>query len=292
MARRSRYSTPPPKMMRILVVDDDIHQLNSIKRYLNASGFSVITCGTTEEAIIALEGIPFDTVLSDIQMPQNSGISLIKWITEHHPRIPVFAMTAFGSDEVYRDVIEYGAVVYLEKPVDLKLLVQLLATSQDSCGAGHSFVTACLEAASTKGCGEVIVHNANQIGQIFFHQGKIAWAAVQNNNQTFLDILRSSRTIEKPTFANVIQTCKAAQKDVFSALIDEKYIKPHELRAILHRYLSQCFVQCLLWKDAKAMFIPSTRRFSGKFIFELVDILTLANTTKDIHRRQSSSPPK
>lgn len=273
----------PEDIRRILVVDDDTYQLRSIKRYLNASGLLVVTCTSAEEAIAALEGIHFSTVLSDIQLPEESGISLIKWTNKNLPHVPIFAMTAFGTEEIYRDVLQCGAVVYLEKPVDLKLLVQLLATSTRNCKHRNNFVTACLEAASSKGCGEVIVQNSHQIGQIFFYHGKIAWAAVQSSSTSFVDILCQGRKIKKNALSSLITNCRKTNTNIFTELVDQKVVKAHELHAVLHRYISTCFTQCLQWEKAQATFVPSSRGFNGQMVFDLVDILTLANTTEDLH---------
>ena len=274
--------SPAPVRMRVLVVDDDVNQLQSIKRYLNTAGLSVITCNSTAEAILALDGIPIDAVISDIQMPGESGIMLIKWVDTNLPEIPVFAMTAYGSDEIYRDVLQHGAVVYLEKPVDLKLLVQLLVSSKDSCRNANCFVTACLEAASSRGTGEVVVHNSNQIGQIFYYRGKIAWANIQNSPITFLDELISAGTIERDQLSNLIRECKRHSRDFFVELVSRELVQDPELNAVVHRYISNCFSQCLRWDNAQVMYIESTRTYQGRILFDLVDILTQVNISQAI----------
>ncbi|MBN2527663.1 MAG: response regulator [Deltaproteobacteria bacterium] len=276
-------SIPPASVrMRILVVDDDVSQLQSIKRYLNTAGLSVITCNSTAEAILALDGIPIDAVISDIQMPGENGIALIKWVDNHLPEIPVFAMTAFGSDEIYRDVLQNGAVVYLEKPFDFKLLVQLLVSSKDSCRNSNCFVTACLEAASSKGTGEVVVHNSNQIGQIFYYRGKIAWANIQNSPITFLDELISAGAIERDQLSELIRECKHHSRDFFVELVSRQIMQESQLKAVVHRYISNCFSQCLQWDNSQVMYIDSTRTYQGRILFDLVDILTLVNTSQTI----------
>ncbi|MBN2718347.1 MAG: response regulator [Deltaproteobacteria bacterium] len=276
--------------MRILVVDDDLHQLRSVKRYLNAAGLSVITCNSSAEAVLALQGIQIDAVLTDIQMPEESGLTLIRWMDEHLPNVPVFAMTAFGSDEIYQDVLQNGAVVYLEKPVDLKLLVQLLATTKDTCRHANCFVTACLEAASTRGTGEVVTHSQNQIGQIFYYEGKIAWAAIQNNSTSFMDELLVGSKLEKDDLVSLIRDCKRENLEFFFELTKRNMVQENMLVKIIHRYIAQCFLQCLQWDNAKSMYIPNTRPYQGRILFDLVDILTLANTTqKFIFRRARQS---
>jgi CheY-like chemotaxis protein len=265
--------------MRILVVDDDVQQLRSVKRYLNAAGLSIITCTNVAEAITALEGIPIDVVLTDIQMPEESGLSIIKWVEKKLPDVPVFAMTAFGSDEIYQDVLQHGAVVYLEKPVDLKLLVQLLATSRDSCRSANCFVTACLEAASNRGTGEVVVHNENQLGQFFYFEGKIAWAAVQKNKVTFIDELVSQSQIKRDVVSKLIQECKKNTLDFFVELVARQLISKGQLTNVVHLYISNCFAQCLQWEKPKSMYIQNSRSYHGHILFDLVDILTLANAS-------------
>lgn len=268
------------KKLRVLVVDDDEHQLRSIRKYLTSAGISVITCTSASEGISALQGIPFSTVISDIRMPEESGLTLVEWAMENRPNIPIFVMTAFGSDEIYQDVMQKGALVYLEKPVDLKLLVQLLVTSQDNCKKCNNVVTVCLEAAASKGSGDVIIQSRNQIGQLFFYDGKIAWAAVQNNPTTFWDMLVKKKHIKKEQIAALIHTCKENKQNIFQEITNHHIVEAQGIKSVIHEYIADCFIQCMAWQDAKALYISNSRSFKGHILFDLVDILTLANVVK------------
>jgi CheY-like chemotaxis protein len=112
---------------RILIIDDDPEVVWGIGRYLARSGFSVTTCGDGTEAIELLEQEPFDVLVTDIQMPGLNGLAVLDWAREHRPRLRKMVMTAYGTPTIKQVSMRKGASVYLEKPVDPKLLVDVLS---------------------------------------------------------------------------------------------------------------------------------------------------------------------
>ena len=108
---------------KILVVDSDEAMIFSIQDYLSA----YVDClGATnyEEAISILgqeEGIAL--VIADIRMPGRDGFDLLMWLRENRPKTKVVMTTAYGSPSVRSLAKQKGAVMYLEKPLDLKQLM-------------------------------------------------------------------------------------------------------------------------------------------------------------------------
>jgi CheY-like chemotaxis protein len=90
----------------VLVVEDDTDSRNAIRLTLEASGASVGTASNATEALAALVARPFDVVVSDLAMPQQSGFWLITKIRQLFPRrhLPVLAVTGhpFPADGVRR----------------------------------------------------------------------------------------------------------------------------------------------------------------------------------------------
>jgi CheY-like chemotaxis protein len=90
----------------VLVVEDDTDSRNAIRLTLEASGASVGTASNATEALAALVAKPFDVVVSDLAMPQQSGFWLITKIRQLFPRrhLPVLAVTGhpFPADGVRR----------------------------------------------------------------------------------------------------------------------------------------------------------------------------------------------
>ena len=110
----------------ILVVDDD----SSVRGYLSSllckSGFSTIVCAGATEAISKLEEHPIALILSDIKMPEVSGIDLLEQIQRFNAEIPVILMTGYGDLELAIEVVNKGAFSFLTKPFNQEYLMTLV----------------------------------------------------------------------------------------------------------------------------------------------------------------------
>jgi two-component system, OmpR family, phosphate regulon response regulator OmpR len=100
---------------RILIVDDDIALRDLVVDYLSASGYSVEVAGDGTGMRTVLGKYTVDLVVLDLMLPGEDGLSLLRWLREHHGP-PVIIASARG-DEVDRVVgLELGADDYLAKP--------------------------------------------------------------------------------------------------------------------------------------------------------------------------------
>ena len=63
-------------VVRVLIVDDDLDIARMLDARLTAGGCLVSTCSHVDEAIAALSGLPYDAVLTDLQLPGPSGLVL------------------------------------------------------------------------------------------------------------------------------------------------------------------------------------------------------------------------
>ncbi|MCP4677859.1 MAG: response regulator, partial [Deltaproteobacteria bacterium] len=160
-----------------------------MSQYLTRCGFKVMTCEDGDEAIAAMEGVPFNVIVSDIQMPRVNGLTLAEWIAKNRPELRIFIMTAFGSSELYQHAMQRGVGLYLEKPVDPKLLVELLATPLERSDSKKALVEACLEASDHRGSGEVVIRSEDKVGRVFFTEGQVAWATATSKPHVFTEAL-------------------------------------------------------------------------------------------------------
>ncbi len=100
---------------RILIVDDDIALRDLVVDYLSASGYLVEVAGDGTAMRTVLGKYTVDLVVLDLMLPGEDGLSLLRWLREHHGP-PVIIVSARG-DEVDRVVgLEMGADDYLAKP--------------------------------------------------------------------------------------------------------------------------------------------------------------------------------
>ena len=115
---------------RLLVVDDE----QSIRRLCmtigNSLGFACAEAETAEAALARLEAEIPDLVLTDLKLPTQSGVALLKQIKSLLPRTEVAIMTGHGSIESAVDAMKLGAYDYIEKPFrveKMRLLLQRMA---------------------------------------------------------------------------------------------------------------------------------------------------------------------
>jgi EAL domain-containing protein (putative c-di-GMP-specific phosphodiesterase class I) len=108
---------------RILLVDDEEALLRLLARALSGAGFEVETAADGQQAMEIFERNEFDLVISDITMPRMDGIELLRAVRARNFDIPVVLVTAMPMVDSAMQAVEYGAMRYLSKPVDPKLLV-------------------------------------------------------------------------------------------------------------------------------------------------------------------------
>ncbi|MDI6781948.1 MAG: response regulator [bacterium] len=103
---------------KILVVDDDVAIVRMIEFKLKAAGFEVTCAFNGQEALDKITANKPDMLISDINMPQMTGIELVRQLKKSAQTrdIPVIILTARGEDEQREEAIEIGANVFVNKP--------------------------------------------------------------------------------------------------------------------------------------------------------------------------------
>jgi putative two-component system response regulator len=100
----------------ILLVDDDPSVLESTSRLLSAFGYLVFPCENAMDAVIKLKENNVRVVLTDIMMPEVTGLQLLEMIRSFNSEIPVIMMTAHAEMDITIDAIRKGAFDFLLKP--------------------------------------------------------------------------------------------------------------------------------------------------------------------------------
>lgn len=117
----------------ILVVDDEIRYRELYARVLRDAGFDVLEAGSAADALELLEHETLDMIISDVRMPGESGLDLLRRVRAGKPELPFLLVTAYADVREAVDALKLGAVDYLAKPVDLD---ELLAAVRDTLGVG------------------------------------------------------------------------------------------------------------------------------------------------------------
>jgi DNA-binding NtrC family response regulator len=113
------FDSSPP---RILIVDDQQSMCEMLADTLGPQGYEVAWLTNARQALESLRKNPFDTVLTDLQMPDMNGIEFCQEINRDDLEIPVVVMTAFGSLEAAVSAIRAGAFDFVTKPLDMEIL--------------------------------------------------------------------------------------------------------------------------------------------------------------------------
>jgi EAL domain-containing protein (putative c-di-GMP-specific phosphodiesterase class I) len=108
----------------VLVVDDDESVARTLRRVLEASGFDVSMASDGATAANMVVAQSFDVILSDIQMPQMSGVDLLRVVRAYDLDVPVILMTGDPKVETAIEAVSLGALQYLVKPTPNAELVR------------------------------------------------------------------------------------------------------------------------------------------------------------------------
>ena len=106
----------------ILVVDDESAQLETLSGYLRKKKFNVYKADNGLEGVSIARNHSIDMVLTDMRMPEMTGIELLKAVKNLNPAIGVVVMTAYGSVDDAVTAMKNGAEDYIQKPIDLDQL--------------------------------------------------------------------------------------------------------------------------------------------------------------------------
>jgi two-component system response regulator PilR (NtrC family) len=113
----------------LLVIDDEPDLRTLYELTLLREGYDIEIAGSVEEAWLQLEDRTFSAVITDMRLPDGSGLDLLRRLEEAGRREKTIVITAYGSAESAVEALKAGAYDYLTKPVDLKLFRSVVASA-------------------------------------------------------------------------------------------------------------------------------------------------------------------
>jgi DNA-binding NtrC family response regulator len=113
---------------RVLVVDDEASVLLTYRLILEQEGYDVVACGTSREAIRAIEGQPFDVVLCDYSLEeQHTGFEVITAARKRTPDVPAALLTGYATKDTADEASAQGIGIMF-KPIEID---EFLATTSN-----------------------------------------------------------------------------------------------------------------------------------------------------------------
>jgi two-component system, NtrC family, response regulator PilR len=120
----------------LLVVDDEPDLRTLYELTLLREGYDLDTAGTVQEALLHLKDRTYSAVITDMRLPDGSGLDVLRWLEENGRREKAIVITAYGSSENAVEALKAGAYDYLTKPVDLKQFRGVVASALGRGGVG------------------------------------------------------------------------------------------------------------------------------------------------------------
>jgi len=128
----------------VLVVDDEKHILNVLRDTLTHFGYRVSCANSAAEALAAIRSELFDAAITDIRMPDMSGLELLREIKKQDESIEVIVMTGYPTITSAVEALKEGAYDYLSKPLifdELEHVMQRVMERRFLRGEVHSLRT-------------------------------------------------------------------------------------------------------------------------------------------------------
>ncbi|MGZ5712712.1 MAG: sigma-54-dependent transcriptional regulator [Caldimonas sp.] len=135
----------------LLVVDDEPDLRTLYELTLLREGYDLDTAGTVQEALLHLKDRTYSAVITDMRLPDGSGLDVLHWLEESGRREKTIVITAYGSSENAVEALKAGAYDYLTKPVDLKQFRGVVASALGRGGGGPTVDPATLPSEQHRG---------------------------------------------------------------------------------------------------------------------------------------------
>lgn len=113
----------------VLIVDDDLNILELIHRHLQSFNYHTYKAVSVKEALVILKDSKIDLLITDLKMPDVDGLQLVKYVSEHYPKLPKLVVTGYPSVDDAMSVLKSGALDYLVKPFTKEELKQAVLKS-------------------------------------------------------------------------------------------------------------------------------------------------------------------
>ena len=132
-------------MEQLLIIEDDIGLNQGLSKALKADDRQIISCHDLKAAREQLLCGSVSLILLDINLPDGSGLELLREIKENTPGIPVILLTANDTDLDIVDGLERGADDYITKPFSLSVLRARVNTQLRKQASNHKNAPICID---------------------------------------------------------------------------------------------------------------------------------------------------
>lgn len=120
------------RKLKVVVLDDEQLSADGITLLIAKSNLPIEVTGTfysSKEALVYLEKTPIDILITDLNMPELSGINLIKIVQQLQSDLQIIVLTGFGSLDYATEAMKYGVRYFLQKPSPPRMIFESLSNA-------------------------------------------------------------------------------------------------------------------------------------------------------------------
>ncbi len=129
MPKSNRQPANPQPAALALIIDDEPDLLALLSISLGRMGIKSVKAGDLQTARRQLAQRPFDLCLTDLRLPDGSGMEIVRHVQAHHPDTPIAVITAYGDLKTAVEALQHGAFDYVAKPVEVAQLQSMVQTA-------------------------------------------------------------------------------------------------------------------------------------------------------------------
>ena len=159
-------------MPKLLVVDDDTLILDCFRYTFPADQIQVETAKTAGEAVSLFRNRSFDVVVTDVRLPDCSGLKLLQDLQELDRKVPVILMTGHGTANTAIEAMRKGAFEYLLKPLDLDALQSVIDRALESSRMVRTPAKIAVDTESDEG--DLLVGQCPAMQEVYRQIGRVA----------------------------------------------------------------------------------------------------------------------
>lgn len=235
----------------ILIVDDEKNIRDGLVEAFTMEGYAALSASDGQEAVRVLDERYIDLVITDLKMPKVSGMELLQHIKRRWQNIPVIIITAHGDISEAVSAMQYGALEFVTKPLDLEHLLKLTKNALE--------------------IRELSIKNQELRDEVLAQQRTSSIIGKSPAMRKIFDLIRKVA----PTRASVLITGESgAGKEVIADAIHN--LSPRRDKALVKVHcaaLAESLLESELFGHEKGAFTGAQTRKRGRF--ELADTGTL-----------------
>ncbi len=228
--------------LNLLIAEDDEKTRNILDINLNED-FNLRFCSNGKDALQIMNSEDIDILITDWKMPVMDGKELLVAVKKSFPEMPVIVITAFGSVENAVDMMKDGAFYYIEKPIKLSSLEEILKKAS---------VTA-----------EMINEN-KKLNNIL--KQKLSSELIISDDGNMIELIKYAKDVAQMDFTVLIQGETGTGKDLFAQLIHKSSKRADKpFVAINCGAIPKDLLESELFGSEKGAFTGSVNTIVGKF---------------------------